>query len=136
MTQADRMAQKPLPAHVKFDRQIFKDNSACFREEQSCPFTIYPPTKGDRYELYKNDRELILGADNLPEIENYVKDLIKWILGPGNYSYSIVDKDTEKVIIKINGLTNYCSKIHDDSFAPEDYTSTEEDFDDEFDNDE
>ena len=131
MTQADKLALKPLPSHVKFDRQIFKDNSACFRQAESCPYTIYAPTKGDRYELYKNDRQLILGADNLEEIEKYVKDLIEYILGPGNYSFSIVDKDTEKVIIKINGLTNFSSNIHDYSFAPEDYSSDEDEFHDE-----
>ena len=124
---ADKLARKPLPQQVHFDRQLLKDNSACFRQQDNCPMTIYPPKPGQRFELIKNDQTFILASDNLEEIKEYVKHLIDYILGPGNYAFSIVDTWTEKqVVVKIKGVPNYYSKIHHDSFAPENYASADE----------
>jgi hypothetical protein len=116
-------------------RKLFLDGSgySCNRYgEEHC---IYPPENGEKYSIEldetrgngKNPQNAqnaytLSTSDDLEEAKDYIKEIIRYIQGPGQYSYFIyenLDFGKTKLVYEYHGTNDYDEKQHDESFDPE-----------------
>lgn len=126
--QAEIQATQKIPNDEARFIKIYDDGSAILmNREPECYTVILPPDAGQRFSVVCetiSDTDdatfLTLGmfdAENMLEIEEYVEDLIRFIIGPSSTRFLIVDNEEEMLKLLILNSSTYTPELHDSIWA-------------------